>query len=143
MQNQNIKIGVNVIIEQNGKVLLGLRKKIAGKGQWGVPGGHLEFGEQLIEGVKRELFEETGLIADELEFDGVNNQPRASTQEHYVQINFVAKTWHGTLENKEPDICERWEWFDINNLPDPMFFAHKDFIRDYLEKRLLRDEQIK
>ena len=136
------KIGVNVIVLDHDKVLLGLRKGVAGDGTWGVPGGKLEFLELVTEGAKRELLEETGLIADELQFIGINNQPKPSSKEHYLQINFFASIWHGELKNMEPDVCEKWDWFDINDLPKPMFYAHKDFIRDYLNKNYIRDEAV-
>ncbi|HEX9504318.1 MAG TPA: NUDIX domain-containing protein [Patescibacteria group bacterium] len=142
MENQTIKVGVNVILEKDNKVLLGKRKNITGDGYWGFPSGHLEFNETLADGAKRELLEETGLVVDELNYSGVINQPRQDTKQHYIQFVFVSKKFHGELENKEPDKCEKWEWFDIKNLPENIFFAHKHFLDIYLNKQLLIDPQI-
>ena len=53
---------------KNGKLLLGKRKNIYGAGTWGLPGGHLEFKEAMKTAASRELMEETGLKAENLEF---------------------------------------------------------------------------
>ena len=59
------KIAKAVIIKDN-KVLILLRagsEKNAGR--WDLPGGHLEEGEELKEGLLREVYEETGLTLSE------------------------------------------------------------------------------
>ena len=56
------KIGIGVMIENDeGDVILGLRKGSHGEGEWCFPGGHLDFGETIFEAAKREVKEETGL----------------------------------------------------------------------------------
>lgn len=137
---QNIHIGVNTIVLQADKVLLGKRINIFGSGTWGIPGGHLEYQEGLREGAARELLEETGLIADELELASVLDQPtQPDGGRHYIQFLFIVKKYHGALENKEPDVCEAWEWFDLDNLPGNIFFPHRDFIPAMLENKRLVD----
>lgn len=54
MESKSIHIGVNVILKKDDKILLGKRINIAGHGMWGVPGGHLEPGESITDGAKRE-----------------------------------------------------------------------------------------
>lgn len=131
-------VGVNCLLIKDNKVLMGKRLKKAGYGTWGFPGGHLEMGESFIAAAKRELEEETGLIADTLEFSSLVNTPQAD--EHYMQVNFVVTEWHGELVNKEPDICEAWEWFPLDNLPE-VFFSHKAFIDAYKRGQKLVDAQ--
>jgi len=54
-------VGVGGVIISDGRALLIRRGSEPLKGQWSIPGGMLELGETLIEGVRRELREETGL----------------------------------------------------------------------------------
>ena len=54
-------VGVGGVIIADDRVLLARRGSEPMRGQWSIPGGVLEVGESLIEGVTRELREETGL----------------------------------------------------------------------------------
>ena len=54
-------IGVGAVIVQAGRVLLVRRDTEPLRGEWSVPGGMLELGEKLRDGVRREVLEETGL----------------------------------------------------------------------------------
>jgi len=57
-----------VIIHKNGKVLLQKRRD---NGCWALHGGGVDAGESVEQAAARELFEETGLIANKLELLGV------------------------------------------------------------------------
>ncbi|MCL5774960.1 MAG: NUDIX domain-containing protein [Patescibacteria group bacterium] len=127
--SDKIKVGINTFFIKDGKILLGKRLSKVGYGTWGLPGGHLEPGEGLIDGAKREVLEETGIEATELEFLQLINDPRQN--EHYIQINFLAKKWIGEPAVREPDKCERWEWFKLEEMPEDIFFGHKQFIPAY------------
>jgi|SRR3989338_4338265 len=113
---------------------MGRRLNCAGEGKYGVPGGYLEFGESLIAAAKRELKEETGLVADEMKFISIINQPHTETGHHYIQFVFLCDKFNGEPKNIEPHKCAGWEWFDLHNLPVDIFSAHKDFVKTYLEK---------
>jgi 8-oxo-dGTP diphosphatase len=54
-------VGVGGVIIRDGRTLLIRRGSEPLKGEWSIPGGMLEVGETLKEGVTRELLEETGL----------------------------------------------------------------------------------
>ena len=56
----NIKVVTGGILEKNGKFLLVEENKKECRGKWNVPAGGLVENESLIEGAKREIYEETG-----------------------------------------------------------------------------------
>lgn len=126
------KIGVNVFVFKNEKLLLGKRIGKTGFGTWGLPGGHFEFGELLSEAGKRELEEETSIIAQELEYLHMINDPRED--HHYIHIGFLAKKWKGKPKVTEKDKFEVWKWFSLDKLPSPIFLGHEKSIPAYINK---------
>lgn len=116
------RVGIGIlVINEEGKILLGERLSYHGKGAWAPPGGHLEMFESIEECVKRELFEETNLVATEIHHGIVSNDIFEESSKHYVTLMMVVTTFEGSLENKEPDKCRGWKWFDYLDLPTPLF----------------------
>lgn len=121
-----------MFVFKNRKVLLGKRIGKTGYGTWCLPGGHFEYGESLIDAAKRELEEETSILADDLEFLHLVNDPMKNV--HYVHIDFLAKKWAGEPKVTEPEKFAEWEWFDLNNLPKEIFIGHQKLIPAFVEK---------
>ncbi len=127
-------IGINVFVFRGKKLLLGKRMGGFGAGTWGLPGGHLEDGERMETAAARELEEETGLRAKRFIFTNLINDLTGKV--HYLQVGFLAE---GIRDNnplvKEPDLCEKWEWFDLNNLPEKILPGHVKQIQALTEKK--------
>lgn len=127
-------IGVNVFVLRNKKLLLGKRIAGFGAGCWGLPGGHLFDGEKLEVAAARELEEETGLKAEKFRFANLINDLTGKI--HYLQVGFLAE---GVGNNKplvkEPNLCEQWKWFDLNNLPEKILLGHIKQIQTFIEKK--------
>lgn len=122
-------VGANVLAVRDGKLLLGQRKNVYGDGTWGLPGGHLERGENMLAAAARELKEETGLVAEKITFVSLVNNPRENEgNRHYIQLGFLAEGLAGEPELCEPDRCEGWRWFDLDKLPETIFHAHVKLI---------------
>lgn len=122
--NPEVRVGVAVLIECDGKILFGLRKGSHGAGTWSLPGGHLDFGEEPETTAIRECKEETGLIVGKVKryrkCQWVNTHfPKDNKQ--YITLYFTAEYQSGVVRLMEPDKCERWEFFDKDNLPSPLF----------------------
>lgn len=120
------KVGVGVFVVRNGKILLGKRKGTHGAGTWGLPGGHLEYGEEVEDCAFRELLEETGLQAIEFERGPWSNG--MIEEKHYVTIFIIVRKSEGEPVVKEPQKCEEWKWFDLNRLPTPLFAPAEQFL---------------
>jgi ADP-ribose pyrophosphatase YjhB (NUDIX family) len=57
----SILIHVSVIVCRGDRILLVQESKPDRYGMWNLPGGHLEQGETIVQGMQREVLEETGL----------------------------------------------------------------------------------
>lgn len=127
-------VGVLVILKHNNCVLFGKRKGSHGDGEWSFPGGHLEMNETPEECGKRELLEETGIDISNIQaIDcGYTNDIFYKSEKHYITIYNLYN-----IENiidpilKEPDKSYQWGWFDIDNLPDPIFLCVTNFLEKY------------
>lgn len=139
MDKPSAKAAVNVFVIKNDQLLLGKRKNAAGDGDWGLPGGHLEFMEHLTEGAKRELEEETGIKATKISFLHIINDPRKEGGYHYIHIDFVADEYEGEPQLMEPNKCYEWKWFGFDDLPKNIFIGHQKSIKSFFEKTILVD----
>ena len=98
-------VGVGGVIIENGRTLLIRRGSEPLLGEWSIPGGMLELGETLEEGVARELLEETGLVVRVIElievFDRIYLESTAGAQEqkrprfHYVIVDYLCERLAG------------------------------------------------
>lgn len=125
----NPRVGVATILRKDNKILLGKRKSELGKGSWGLPGGKLDFGEEPIVCAIRELKEETDLNVslDSIMFSGFSNTI-FDENTHYITLVYEVISYTGELKIMEEDKCEKWEWFDINNLPENLFKPLENYL---------------
>lgn len=130
MNNKNIKLGCEVFLKKGNYILLGKRKNCYGEGTWGLPGGHLEYGESLIDCAKRELMEELGI--EGLGFKLVAITDNIDDRRHYVHASFLVEKFSGEIKCLEPNLCYEWNFFDISNLPDEIFKPHQKIIKTFL-----------
>lgn len=125
--NSQIKVGIGVLVFKDGKVLLCRRKGSHGAGEFGGPGGHLEFGESFEECARRECREEAGIEIKNIRFLCVSNILRYSNQ--YIDIGLIADWKSGEPTVKEPQKAESWEWYDVDKLPRPLFCAEENYLK--------------
>ena len=110
------KVGVGVVVRHKGQVLFGLRRGSHGAGHWSLPGGHQNVGEPVRDCCARELYEETSIriSPNSLKPMGWSDNIMAEEGLHYITVYMQVYLHPGEVEvvNREPDKCERWEWFD-------------------------------
>jgi 8-oxo-dGTP diphosphatase len=92
-------VGVGAVIVRDDRVLVVRRATEPLKGEWSVPGGMLELGEKLKDGIVREVQEETGLLVEPTEvldvFDSIFADPDGRTRYHYVLIDYLCRVVSG------------------------------------------------
>ncbi len=105
-------IGVGAVIIEAGRALLVRRATEPLRGEWSVPGGMLELGETLHDGVRREALEETGLEiepGDVLDvFDSIFTDGLGRTQYHYVLIDYLCRPVAGQARAGSDVSDVRW-----------------------------------
>ncbi|MGV8141282.1 MAG: nucleotide triphosphate diphosphatase NUDT15 [Candidatus Woesearchaeota archaeon] len=122
-------VTVGVIIIKDGKFLLGKRLNAIGAGTWGMPGGKLEFGEDIADCAKREVYEETGLKIKNIRSGSYTNDYFQEEGIHFVSIVLVADYDSGILEVMEPEKCSEWQWFEWDKMPEPLFLPMKNLVK--------------
>ncbi len=94
-------VGVGAVIVDGARVVVVRRAAEPLKDKWSIPGGLLELGETLRDGVAREALEETGLTVEAGEIlevvERVYPDPQGSTQYHYVLVDFLCRPVSGQL----------------------------------------------
>ena len=133
------RVGVGVIIESNGKLLLGKRLSKHGEGTWCFPGGHLEFNESIFACAERESFEEAGIEIKNLELNSISNDFFTESNKHYVTVFVKANYFSGSLTSEENKMIE-WKWFSLNEIPVPLFLSTEKGLKNYLNKEFYSDK---
>lgn len=92
------------------------------QGSWDFGGGKLEFGENLEEGVLREVMEEYGILGEILEQLPAHSILRENqgVKTHWLTIPFVIKVDIEKVVNADPDKIVEIDFFDLDNLPKPL-----------------------
>jgi 8-oxo-dGTP diphosphatase len=116
-------------ILDDGRLVLVKRRD---NGCWALPGGFVDWGEDLPSSVARELREETGLTLVEVRrLVGVYSAPDRDYRCHSICIA-VAALVEGTLTVEDELEVEAIQAFAVNALPSPLSHDHDRHIRDYL-----------
>ena len=116
--------GAQALVEQDGRILLGRRAQDPSAGLWDIPGGFLEEGEHPLDGLRRELLEETGLEIEPTEFLG-------TWMQEYTGRTVLCLTWLARAVGGEAaagdDLIELG-WFGPDELPGPDELAFESFV---------------
>jgi ADP-ribose pyrophosphatase YjhB (NUDIX family) len=111
------RLAVGAVVVDRGRVLLVRRGNSPLKGHWSLPGGALELGESLREGLVREVREETGLIVDPVELlellDRIHREGER-VRYHYVIADYLCSVVGGEMQAASDAESVRWveraEW---------------------------------
>ena len=127
-----------IIVDDKGRVLLQQRTD---NNKWGILGGGIEPGETVEEAAKREVYEESGLIVENIQLFNIYS----GEEQHYtypngdevycINIVFITKNFQGDIRVDDAESREL-KFFDIDNLPDDITPLCVPIMRD-LKKYIL------
>ena len=111
-----------IILNEKSEVLLMKRgpKCYNEIGSWALPGGKLDFGETLEQGIIREVLEELNIIIANTKHLTSYDHILPEEKQHWVTNVFLAHNANGTPEIMEHDKCSEIAWFDMHVLPQPI-----------------------
>jgi mutator protein MutT len=144
MEKNKPKVGVGIMLLQDGKVLLGKRHDDAqkassdlhGEGTWTMPGGKLDFHETVKNGACREVLEEIGVKINPESLEVISVSDEIVPDNHYVTIGFLCKDFDGDAKVMEPEEITEWKWYNLDNLPDKVFPPSLRMIKAYLNNKI-------
>lgn len=125
---------VVIILNAHNEVLLQKRHD----GTWGLPGGLMDLGESFEEVAKREVFEETGLLVDNLKllnvYSGSEYYLKVANGDELYSVTAVYYTRDVSGElNVDYNESEKMQYFPINQLPTELTDEYRGFIEQYVK----------
>ncbi len=134
-----LQVGASVIVvDSQNRVLLQLRSD---NHCWGYAGGSVEIDEVVEDAAKRELLEETGLTAEELELFGVFS----GQDMHYIYPNgdevsnvdivYVCKRYSGELRCQEGEV-EELRFFSVSEIPENISKPNRTALDKWIKQNM-------
>jgi ADP-ribose pyrophosphatase YjhB (NUDIX family) len=130
MSAEGIMVAVGAVIRDDGRVLLVKHRPERGgfwQGKWICPGGKLELGEAIEDGIRREVMEETNLeikLTEQLvPFERIVGS-EGRTELHVIYIDYLAERTGGELRPAS-DVGEA-RWVSAEDIPAVWDELHED-----------------
>jgi 8-oxo-dGTP diphosphatase len=116
-------VGVSAVVIRDGRVLVGRRRGSHGCGTWAFPGGKVEAGESPEQAVRRELTEETGLLATRVEPITWTSDvmPTGDGELHFITLHHLVAVGPGEPQLRERRPVPAVGLVGLAEIPQPRF----------------------
>ena len=122
-----------VLVERDGRVLLGRRARAPFEGVWEIPGGFVDRGEHPVQAAVRELREEMGIDVELTALLGTYLEQSAYGE--CLEITCYLATTDADEPTADPSEVSEWGWFGPGEVPDVMAGRDRDRIVDWMAQR--------
>ena len=134
-KNQGIHVICSIFTVEMGitKVLLIKRKNEPYKNMWALVGGALYNNEDLLDGMKREIFEKTGIKNIDIYLSGVFGKKNRTENIRMVAISYI-----GVIDSERVNILTNTlktsnaSWYPINQVPK-LAYDHNEILNEAVE----------
>ena len=109
-----------MLLNESDQILLQLRNKVPEVDHWSIPGGKVEYLEQLEDACVRELKEELGIDVEVIDLLCVTNHIVPEEDVHWVSPAFLVRSCAGQVRNLDPNTTKCVEWFSLCELPEKL-----------------------
>jgi len=135
---RRIHVVASVAIIKHNKILLVQEGKKRCYKEWNFPGGHVDYGEDLIEAAKREAYEETGYRVKIKGLVGVYNY-LSKRGKHIINFFFIGSIIKGKISFDGKEIFDvKWLSFDeIKKMKDNQLRTAK------IKRKMIKDAKSK
>ena len=128
-ESSHPRVGVGVLLTDNqGRVLLTLRKLPPEAGCWSIVGGKVDFLETLERCAIREAREEVGLEISLLSLLCVTDHCLPGERQPWVSPAYLGQILSGEARNCEPAKTREVRWFGLNHLPPNLTMTARNAI---------------
>lgn len=104
-------------------------------GEWALPGGGIDFGEDPYDGVLREVKEETGYLVTVEALLGVRSVVWQKSETHMLSILYEVRIVGGELTHEVDGSSDQAAWVELSALPELPHVHNVDFGLDLLRRR--------
>lgn len=127
---------VVILFNEQNEILIEVR---ADDGYLDFPGGTVDINEEVAVTAERELFEETGIIADELELFNIYSgeitryQYTSGDITYGVDVVYICKKYHGELKPQQEEVKEL-RFLKLSDIKGKLSPRNKQIIKDLYER---------
>ncbi|GJM34032.1 MAG: hypothetical protein DHS20C18_30330 [Saprospiraceae bacterium] len=126
---------VRLILYDQGRILLLQQTKPNG-GNFTLVGGKVEKGEDLVQCLIRESYEEAGISIREKDLTLAHILEKNTASEQRLTLYFKASKWEGKLRSREPHKFKAVRWFNLNDLPKNLTGTVKHVLKQYRKGKM-------